>query len=242
MASEIKLWQLSKGKLQKLENESFSANYLEEQLENLIAENSSLLGDDLLVIDRQREIRGVGVFDLLCLDMQGKLVIVELKRDQTPREAVAQALHYASWLDGADESEVLENAEDYLQSTLEVAFEKRFGTRMPEIDPKRHRIILAAPRLDIAAEAIVNYLNERYSVDINAVFFRYARLGDGQEVLARTVLVPDEIRKVRTAARRLPTIAELEAVADQRQAHPIMEICRQASEFLKEETDKAYGK
>ena len=101
MASEIKLWQLHEGQLLDVHDSSFAAEHLEEDLENLIAKNPTLLGDDLLVIDRQREIRGVGIFDLLCIDAAGKVVIVELKRDQTPREAVAQALHYASWLDAA---------------------------------------------------------------------------------------------------------------------------------------------
>ena len=91
MASEIKLWQLHEGKLQDV-NESFAAEHLEKDLEDLIEENSTLLGDDLLLIGPQRELRGVGIFDLLCIDATGKFVIVELKRDQTPREAVAQAL------------------------------------------------------------------------------------------------------------------------------------------------------
>src|SRR4051812_21065546 len=118
MANEIRLWELREGKLQNVEETSFAAGYLESQLENLIADNPSLLGDDLLVIDRQRDIPGIGVFDLLCIDANGVLVVIELKRDQTPREAVAQALHYASWLDLADEEEVLENAQEYLKSPL----------------------------------------------------------------------------------------------------------------------------
>ena len=98
MASEIKLWQLHEGKLQDV-NDSFAAEHLEKDLEDLIEKNSTLLGDDLLVIGRQGEFRGVGILDLLCIDAAGKFVIVELKRDQTPREAVAQALHYASgWI------------------------------------------------------------------------------------------------------------------------------------------------
>ena len=110
MASEIKLWQLHEGKLQDVNDSSFATEHLEKELEDLIEKNSTLLGDDLIIIDRQREIRSVGIFDLLCIDAGGKFVIVELKRDQTPREAVAQALHYASWLDAVDETEILGNA------------------------------------------------------------------------------------------------------------------------------------
>ena len=240
MASEIKLWQLHEGKLQDM-NDSFAAEHLEKDLEDLIEKNSTLLGDNLLVIGRQHELRGVGIFDLLCIDAAGKFVIVELKRDQTPREAVAQALHYASWLDNADETEILDHVREYLGEPLDVAFEKRFNRPLPELDLHNHRIILAAPRLDGPAEQIVNYLNERHGVDINAVFFSYARLKDGQEVIARTVLVPDETQQVRVG-RLAPSVAELLKMAELRQTSDMVNVCRQAASFLKEESAKAYGK
>ena len=240
MASEIKLWQLHEGKLQDV-NDSFAAAHPEKELEDLIEKNSTLLGDDLLVIDRQRELRGVGIFDLLCIDATGKFVIVELKRDQTPREAVAQALHYASWLDAVDETEILGNVREYLGKPLDVAFENRFNRQLPELDLHNHRIILAAPRLDGPAEQIVNYLNERHGVDINAVFFSYARLKEGQEIIARTVLVPDETQQVRVG-RRAPSVAELLQMAEQRQILDMVNVCRQAADFLREEPVGAYGK
>ena len=144
MVSEIKLWQLHEGKLQDV-NDSFAAEHLEKDLEDLIEKNPRLLGDDLLVIGRQGESRGVGIFDLLWSDVAGKFVIVELKRDQTPRDAVAQALHYASWLDTANETEILEHVREYLGEPLDVAFEKRFKRELLELDLHNHRIILAAP-------------------------------------------------------------------------------------------------
>ena len=239
MASEIKLWQLHENKLQDV-NDSFAAEHLEKDLEGLIEKNSTLLGDDLLVIGRQGEFRGVGSFDLLCIDAAGKFVIVELKRDQTPREAVAQALHYASWLDTADETEILEHVREYLREPLDVAFEKRFNGQLPELDLHNHRIILAAPGLDGPAEQIVNYLNERHGVDINAVFFSYARLKDGQEVIARTVLVPDETQQVRVG-RRTTSVAELLEMSEQRRTSDMVKICRQAAGFLREQAAGTYG-
>jgi RecB family endonuclease NucS len=138
MATEIRLWQIVDGKLQGVEGTSFAAHYLEKHLEDLLASEASMLGDALRVIDRQREIPGVGIFDLLCIDSRGRLVIVELKRDQTPRQAVAQALHYASWIDGVEEGRIRDNAHDYLERPLEAAFEERFGIAIPEIDPQLH--------------------------------------------------------------------------------------------------------
>jgi hypothetical protein len=42
-------------------------------------------------------------------------VIVELKRDSTPRQAIAQCLDYASWLDTVSADEFKELAEEYLK-------------------------------------------------------------------------------------------------------------------------------
>ena len=72
MASEIKLWQLHEGKLQDV-NESFAAEHLEKDLEDLIEENSTLLGDDLIIIGRQRELRGVAFLIFYALTLLGSL-------------------------------------------------------------------------------------------------------------------------------------------------------------------------
>ena len=67
----------------------------------------------------KRDIPGVGIFDLLCIDADGKVVIVELKRDKTPREAVAQAsaLCRPGWTLPC-EKEILDNTREYLGELL----------------------------------------------------------------------------------------------------------------------------
>lgn len=72
----------------------------EKRLEDWIAGDLSLLGEELLLVDRQTRTTG-GPLDILAMDADGQLVIVELKRDRTPREVVAQVLDYASWVRGA---------------------------------------------------------------------------------------------------------------------------------------------
>jgi hypothetical protein len=198
MATEIKIWQISQGKLVPVQDVSFHKNYDETELESWIAQDPAILGEDLLTIDRQRRIKGVGQFDLLCIDSAGRLVVVELKRDSTPREAVAQALDYASWLNGATEDQIALYAAEYLGRSLSEAFTEHFQQdEMPELACQQHRIILVAPRLDAPAERIINYLATRYGIDINAVFFKYARLDSGDEVLVRSVLVAEEVIKER---------------------------------------------
>ena len=151
---------------------------------------------------------------------------MELKRDIAPREAVAQALDYASWLDKITETDLLEIAEDYLQRPLDEAFEDRFGNDMPAINPHNHRILLVGSRLDAAAERIINYLAQRHSLNMNAVFFRYAKLSTDQEILARSVLVAESVLKLPVSSRRNPSVSELLAIANARQVLPMVEAFR----------------
>jgi hypothetical protein len=188
-----------------------------------------------MVLARQYEIPNVGRLDLLCIDETGVLVIVEFKRDLTNREAVAQILDYASWLDSANEEEIrIASASEHLHDkTLEEAFNERFDTELQGLTPQKHRMLLVAPKLDSSAERIINYLAERYEININAVFFRYAKTAQGDEILVRTVLVPDAVRVRGTPRSDRMSEANLMALAGVHKISKLVEICRNIG--LKEE-------
>ena len=175
MPTEIKVWEIQKEGLSEVDQKSFSESHKESELEDWIVQKPSLLGEDLLVTGKQLEVSGVGRLDLLCMNSEERLVIVELKRGLGPREAVAQALDYASWLDSESPEKITESAKTYLEGRdLEDAFRDRFGRDLSNLDTQNHRIILVAPALDESAERIINYLAKGYGVDINAVFFTTA--------------------------------------------------------------------
>lgn len=241
MATEIKIWEIVGNKIAPLKEASLADSHRESDLETWITEKPEILGEDLLVIDRQREVPGVGRLDLLCVDAVGRLAIVELKRDLSPREAVAQALDYASWLDGVTEEQLYENAAQFLKCPLAEAFFEHFREKVPAIAPQNHRIILVAARLDSAAERIVKYLSERHGLDINAIFFKYAKLNNGQEILVRSVLVPDEVRTTRTSGRYKRTASELLTIAAEKQVTSLVEICRQMSTLWEEQGAGSYN-
>lgn len=72
---------------------------LEEHLEDWIANDSSLLGEPLLIIGRQVLIPDVkDRLDLLALDPRGNAVIIELKRGKLKDPVDMQALRYASYV------------------------------------------------------------------------------------------------------------------------------------------------
>ena len=55
------------------------------------------LNGPLLIIGRQVPTDLGKSIDLLGVDREGNVVVVELKRDRTPRDVVAQALEYAAF-------------------------------------------------------------------------------------------------------------------------------------------------
>jgi hypothetical protein len=240
MGTEIKIWEVVNDRLTPMQDTSLAENHLEKELETWILENPAILGEDLLIIDRQRYIEGVGRLDLLCIDRDGGLVIVEIKRDRTPREAVAQALDYASWLDSASEEEIQSNAEQFLNRSLEEAFDAHFQQELPELANRNHRIILVAPRLDASAERIINYLSDRYDVDINAVFFKYSKSSGGTEILARSLLVADDVRPMRRR-RKNPTLDAILVLASERNTTNLLEIARGMKTVWRETFKGTYG-
>ena len=70
----------------------------EQLLEDMIVRQPEILAEDWLLIGRQVHTSHGGFIDLLAIDNQGSLILIELKREKTPREVVAQALDYASWV------------------------------------------------------------------------------------------------------------------------------------------------
>src|SRR5512144_3151419 len=71
----------------------------EQLLEDMIVATPRMLSDEWMLIGRQEDTGFGGRIDLLAIAPDGSLVLIELKRDRTPREVVAQALDYAVWVD-----------------------------------------------------------------------------------------------------------------------------------------------
>jgi RecB family endonuclease NucS len=115
----IRLWKIDDKKLLEVEKSKLN---LEERLEDWIEDNVSIISSNLLVIGRQVKTRYGGLIDVLCIDEKGDIVIVELKRDKTPREITAQVLDYASWVKNLTAEQVQEIARDYLKDELDEAF------------------------------------------------------------------------------------------------------------------------
>lgn len=162
----------------------------EATLEDYLSEDPSLLGERLLVIGRQVRTPHGKFIDLLAMDVEGNLHVLELKRDRTPRDVVAQTLDYGSWVATLDRDTVLDLANDHLTEAFESEFEKVFGSSAPDEVNAALRLTIVATDLDASSERIVTYLRE-FGVPINVVFFSYLEDED-RRYLARSWLASEE--------------------------------------------------
>jgi len=202
MPQDVKLWEIiNKSTLKEILKSKLD---MENRLENWLEKDISIISDDLLVIGRQVVTDFGGAIDLLCMDYNGDIIIVELKRDKTPREVVAQVLDYASWISDLSNQKITEIANEYLGDevdSLEEAFRRKFGTEIPEILNERHKMYIVAAEIDSSSERIIKYLSDSYGVGINAITFQFLQDEEEREFLARIFLIePGE------AEYKIPTI------------------------------------
>ncbi|MCV2437199.1 endonuclease NucS domain-containing protein [Paucibacter sp. DJ2R-2] len=193
------IWQVGQPATQ-LKQSKLSSEAL---LEEMIVQDPRILSPAWMLIGQQETTSHGGRIDLLAIAPDGSLVLVELKRDRTPREIVAQALDYASWVAelGADRISQI-YARFKPGHSLEQDFQQRFGTALDEDSLNHaHQIIIVAAELDPSTERIVQYLNDR-DIAINVLFFQVFE-HSGQQLLSRAWLIdPSE-----TQANAAVTIA-----------------------------------
>jgi len=185
---QTKIWKVDNKILTPIQKEFLPK---EQMLQEWVESDISLISKELIFIgskvitDHSKEI------DILAIDTEGDLVIIELKRDKTPREVVAQALDYAAYcsmLKEEDINKILQNRN--CTETIEDLFiSKNLPYEDIEIN-ENQKIIIVGTSIDVITERIVRYLSSK-TVQINAVTFTYHKLGnDGY--LARNILLEDQ--------------------------------------------------
>ena len=171
--------------------EPLSASQLasEQKLEEMIVRDPRILSSEWLLIGRQEVTSHGGRIDLLAIAPDGSLVLIELKRDRTPREIIAQALDYASWVEQLTPDRIAQIYQRFSNGgSLDEAFRQRFGAELDEETLNQsHQIIIVAAELDPSTERIIGYLNAR-DIAINAVFFQVFQHG-GDQLLSRAWLI-----------------------------------------------------
>ncbi len=199
MATGIKVWQITDGELKLIETTMAETGRKEvEDLERWIKSNPSILGDDILIIGEQVPVRS-GTMDFLGIDKAGNLIVIELKRDKLPREALSQVIDYASDIASWDVDKVSEVCTKFTGSGLEDYLNEKFEDIDLEdlVVNKTQRILLVGFSVEESLQRMIEWLSNNHGVNINAIILKYVKTRCGDELIAKTVVIPEEVEKER---------------------------------------------
>lgn len=175
----------------------------EQLLEEMIVCDPQILSSDWMIIGRQESTPYAGRIDLLAIAPDGSLVLIELKRNRTPREIVAQAIDYAAWVEDLTTDKIAQIYQRFSKGrNLDEDFRARFGIELDEEAlNESHQIILVAAELDDSTERIINYLNAR-DIAINVIFFQVFAHGQDQLLSRAWLIDPGETQDNVTATTK----------------------------------------
>lgn len=204
MATEIQAWEIVEGQLEPLETSLAKEGRTEVlDLEEWLASDPSIIRPGLKIIGRQVSTQS-GPLDLLAIDSSGNSVVIELKRDQVPRDALAQAIDYASDVALWSIDKIGEICTKYTGESLEDTLSEAF----PDIDLERltinetQRIILVGFAIEPRLERMIEWLSNGYGLGINAVNLKYIRTSAGNEVLTRTATISEQVEEARVKTKK----------------------------------------
>lgn len=229
MATELRTWQIIDGKLTALESTLKDERRTEPyDLEPWLASNPEILGADIMIIARQVPTKS-GPLDLLGIDKSGNTVIVEIKRDQLPRECLAQAIDYASAVAGWTAERLSEVCLEYTNKTLEDAFNEAF----PDVDLESvnvnsiQRIALVGFSIETSLERMIEWLSDAYGVNVNATILSYVKTKGGEELLTKASVISEEIGQERSRKKKFEI-----PMSDDPGTHTVVELKHLLLEYL----------
>lgn len=109
-----------------IENTNFSSVNIWERkhLQSWICQKPEILGEDLLIVTSEYEKfdKVKDRLDVLAIDKEGKLVIIELKRDIAGEFVDLQAIHYASYCSTLLKEDIIRMMKEYYKrNNLEIS-------------------------------------------------------------------------------------------------------------------------
>ena len=213
---EIKIWAIDGSEVTEVQrtNQTESERWLED---NLVSK-PELLIPGLTLVGRQTQTEG-GPLDLLGVDSDGRLVVFELKRGTLNRDAVAQVIDYASYLDSMSGNALFEHIST--QSSVHGIeriddFEEWYLNQFEDVTSlKPVRMFLIGLGADDATERMVSFLAQNSSMDISLLTF-YGFAYRGKTLLVKQVEVESALEIEPRSTRRRRSRAELRADFDQK--------------------------
>jgi alkylated DNA nucleotide flippase Atl1 len=173
-----------------------------QDVERWIRAQPSLLGEELLIVasqfagfDRTKDRP-----DLLALDGDGKLVVIEIKRDKSGSGQDLQALRYAAYVSTLQAEQVVQLYRDYLADEDKIELSRTEAREKLEEsvaaesldmldEDEQPRMILVAGGFQVGVTNTALWLTRNFGLDISCVQLTPYEIG-GEVVLASSVLIP----------------------------------------------------
>lgn len=212
----MKIFTIKENQLQPFRRRDFKQEMTEEDLELLIENSGESFFDDLgvLIIGRQVTTNLNGYIDLLGLDRHGNTVVIELKRDVTPREVISQILEYASSIEPLSYKELDSIYQDYSggEGALQDYHREFFnlgGDQVVAFNKETHLYIIAQS-ISPTIKQVAIYLCEK-GLELYCIEFNYFISEKGEHLFTTETIVGGsdyQAEKVKSASRKKVTREE----------------------------------
>lgn len=213
----MRLFTINKnGKMIPYKKHDFKELHQEFDLEDLLENNPEYFFEDskILMIGRQVTTNLNTFIDLLGIDNVGNTVVVELKRDKTPRETLAQLLEYASFVEKLDYSQLNNIFQKYSgeESNLEEYHQQYFKTNTEDQVSynKSTKLIIVAQEITKEVRQTALFLREK-GLDIYCASFKYFKTKNEEEIISMEFVVgEEELIRGKIDTTSLPKINEIQ--------------------------------
>jgi hypothetical protein len=194
----MKLFTINKdGKLSEYKEEVFKKDNIEQDLEILLENNPEYFFEtsNVLIIGRQVTTNLNSFIDLLGIDKNGNTIIIELKRDRTPRDTVAQILEYASFIENLDYNQLNEIFKNYFGDVVELEdyHQQFFKNNENDAVSFNKQLILLIVAQNITKEIKLTAIFLRKNgININCLEFKYFQTKSGEKIITSDYVIGDE--------------------------------------------------
>jgi hypothetical protein len=203
------------GKFKEYVQTPFQVQHEEAILESWLESNPDGIVEDgkLLIIGRQVSTNLGSVIDLLALDRRGDVVVVELKRDRTPRDTLAQALEYVSFVEPLDSEQLEAILRSYLNDdSLSLAEHHREHFELASDKAvafnKDQRIVIVGQKVTNEIRQTASFLRAK-GVRVTCVEFSFFLSSGGTRLISQDIVVGRELTKPdRIASGSLPVVSQ----------------------------------
>ena len=206
------LWKITNNSPVKIkETELQQEKFLEEQLEDWVAQDSSILGEPLLIFGQQVIVPDTkDRLDLLAVDTRGAITVIELKRGQLKDPVDMQSLRYASYVSRWRYQDFENVARKYFQKEgdPEFNFNRLFEDfcydsgvdDVPDINTNQ-RIIILGSSVKERLGSVALWLSD-HNIDIKLVEFQVYK--DGETLIIEpTTIVPTPVSRFESVGKTI---------------------------------------